>query len=213
MASFPISGASGSRCSPAAPVRGKTSVVRVFLEGLFGAEGSQPLLLTAPTGKARVRLETKTQRPASTVHQVHHAAGMLGADYRLLRKPTKSTMKYSMGSRCSNSPSCRSDKRPTATRSSRDGAESNGAVCARVAAEFVSFLSEFRVSSCFVHAIRCRFVPSAGHEKTARNGGFLQFFVGAGEGIRTLDPNLGKVVILLACVSTARRPTRCRLSR
>jgi hypothetical protein len=76
---------------------GKTSVVRVFLEGLFGAEGSQPLLLTAPTGKARVRLETKTQRPASTVHQVHHAAGMLGADYRLLRKPTKSTMKYSMG--------------------------------------------------------------------------------------------------------------------
>jgi hypothetical protein len=72
-------------------------VVRVFLEGLFGAEGSQPLLLTAPTGKARVRLETKTQRPASTIHQVHHAAGMLGADYRLLRKPTKSTMKYSMG--------------------------------------------------------------------------------------------------------------------
>jgi hypothetical protein len=29
---------------------GKTSVVRVFLEGLFGAEGFRPLLLTAPTG-------------------------------------------------------------------------------------------------------------------------------------------------------------------
>jgi hypothetical protein len=33
-----------------------------------------------------------------------------------------------------------------------------------------------------------------GHEKTAISGGFLRIFSGAGEGIRTLDPNLGKVV-------------------
>jgi len=73
---------------------GKTSVVRVLLEGLLAAEGFQTLLLAAPTGKARVRLETKTRRPASTIHQILHAVGMLGPNYRLLRKPTKSTMNY-----------------------------------------------------------------------------------------------------------------------
>jgi hypothetical protein len=42
------------------------------------------------------------------------------------------------------------------------------------------------------HALLCL---SAGMKKTANNGGFLRFAIGAGEGIRTLDPNLGKVVL------------------
>jgi hypothetical protein len=32
------------------------------------------------------------------------------------------------------------------------------------------------------------------NKKTAENSGFLRLPIGAGEGIRTLDPNLGKVV-------------------
>jgi hypothetical protein len=61
--------------------------------------------------------------------------------------------------------------------------------------EFVNFLSEIRVSSCIVRAFGCRFVPSAWHEKTAKLAVFQSLSVGAGEGIRTLDPNLGKVVL------------------
>lgn len=48
---------------------GKTSVVKVFLDRLEAAEGKNPILLLAPTGKARVRLATKTKRNASTIHQ------------------------------------------------------------------------------------------------------------------------------------------------
>jgi hypothetical protein len=47
---------------------GKTSVLKVFLNGLEQLEGkkSQPLLL-APTGKARVRLMERTKRPDGSV--------------------------------------------------------------------------------------------------------------------------------------------------
>jgi hypothetical protein len=48
---------------------GKTSVLQVFLAELERVEGKQPLLLLAPTGKARVRLATKTERNAMTIHQ------------------------------------------------------------------------------------------------------------------------------------------------
>lgn len=48
---------------------GKTSVLQVFLAELDRMEGRQPLLLLAPTGKARVRLATKTGRNAMTIHQ------------------------------------------------------------------------------------------------------------------------------------------------
>ncbi len=48
---------------------GKTSVLQVFIEELERAEGKQSLLLLAPTGKARVRLATKTKRNAMTIHQ------------------------------------------------------------------------------------------------------------------------------------------------
>jgi hypothetical protein len=54
---------------------GKTSVLRVFLKGLEELEGQRPILLLAPTGKARVRLMDRTKRDdgsvrdAFTIHQ------------------------------------------------------------------------------------------------------------------------------------------------
>ena len=48
---------------------GKTSVLRVFLDDLERREGRHPVLLLAPTGKARVRLSTRTGRNAMTIHQ------------------------------------------------------------------------------------------------------------------------------------------------
>lgn len=49
---------------------GKTSVLQVLLEGLEQIEGKKPVLLLAPTGKARVRLATRTKRDAHTIHQL-----------------------------------------------------------------------------------------------------------------------------------------------
>lgn len=49
---------------------GKTSVLKVFLDTLDETEGKQGVLLLAPTGKARVRLSTKTGRNAMTIHQL-----------------------------------------------------------------------------------------------------------------------------------------------
>jgi hypothetical protein len=54
---------------------GKTSVLKVFLKGLEELEGKHPILLLAPTGKARVRLMDRTKRDdgsvrdAYTIHQ------------------------------------------------------------------------------------------------------------------------------------------------
>lgn len=54
---------------------GKTSVLKVFLKGLEELEGKRPVLLLAPTGKARVRLMDRTKRDdgstrdAYTIHQ------------------------------------------------------------------------------------------------------------------------------------------------
>ena len=54
---------------------GKTSVLKVFLKGLEALEGKRPILLLAPTGKARVRLMDRTKRDdgsvrdAYTIHQ------------------------------------------------------------------------------------------------------------------------------------------------
>jgi hypothetical protein len=54
---------------------GKTSVLKVFLKGLEELEGKRPILLLAPTGKARVRLMERTKqddgsvRDAYTIHQ------------------------------------------------------------------------------------------------------------------------------------------------
>lgn len=48
---------------------GKTSALRIFLEQLEKTEGKRGLYLLAPTGKARVRLATKTRHNAFTIHQ------------------------------------------------------------------------------------------------------------------------------------------------
>ncbi|MBA2244937.1 MAG: AAA family ATPase [Gemmatimonadetes bacterium] len=56
---------------------GKTSVLKVFLDELERLEGRKPVLLLAPTGKARVRLSTRTQRNAMTIHQFLLKAGWL----------------------------------------------------------------------------------------------------------------------------------------
>ena len=48
---------------------GKTKVIGALLAGLKKAEGSVPVLLLAPTGKARMRLEEETSEVAFTIHQ------------------------------------------------------------------------------------------------------------------------------------------------
>lgn len=48
---------------------GKTTVLKVFIDGLEKLDGKQPLLLLAPTGKARVRMSSATGRRIETIHQ------------------------------------------------------------------------------------------------------------------------------------------------
>lgn len=48
---------------------GKTSALKIFLDQLEQVEGKAGVYLLAPTGKARVRLSTKTRRNAFTIHQ------------------------------------------------------------------------------------------------------------------------------------------------
>lgn len=73
---------------------GKTSVLNAFLRALRDVEGPRSTLLAAPTGKARVRLQTASGRPASTIHQVLWDVGMLGDNYRILDKPQKGQLSY-----------------------------------------------------------------------------------------------------------------------
>ncbi|MBE7553155.1 MAG: AAA family ATPase [Anaerolineales bacterium] len=49
---------------------GKTSALKVFLNELERLEGKKAVYLLAPTGKARVRLSSKTKRNAFTIHQL-----------------------------------------------------------------------------------------------------------------------------------------------
>lgn len=48
---------------------GKTTVLKAFIRGLEKKEGKQPVLLLAPTGKARVSLQEITKKEAQTIHQ------------------------------------------------------------------------------------------------------------------------------------------------
>jgi exodeoxyribonuclease V alpha subunit len=64
---------------------GKTSVLRVFLQELVRAEGRHPTLLLAPTGKARVRLSTKAERNAMTIHQFLLKQGWFVPDIFVLK--------------------------------------------------------------------------------------------------------------------------------
>lgn len=65
---------------------GKTSVLKVFLKGMEILEGKRPILLLAPTGKARVRLMDRTKRDdgsvrdAYTIHQFLMRHGWLNPD-------------------------------------------------------------------------------------------------------------------------------------
>jgi len=65
---------------------GKTSVLKVFLNELDKSIGRQSFLLLAPTGKARVRLSTKTERNAMTIHQFLLKQGWLTPDIFALRE-------------------------------------------------------------------------------------------------------------------------------
>jgi exodeoxyribonuclease V alpha subunit len=73
---------------------GKTSVLKIFLQELRNVEGFTATLLAAPTGKARVRLQAVTGRPANTIHQILYDAGTLGPNYRILEEPTKGRRTY-----------------------------------------------------------------------------------------------------------------------
>ena len=64
---------------------GKTSVLKVFLQELVRAEGRHRALLLAPTGKARVRLSTKTEHNAMTIHQFLLKQGWFMADIFALK--------------------------------------------------------------------------------------------------------------------------------
>ncbi|MER9142068.1 AAA family ATPase [Mesorhizobium sp. M0871] len=63
---------------------GKTRALKVFVDALIKAEGMAPLLLLAPTGKARVRLAENTKRRAQTIHQVLSKQKLIGPGFSLL---------------------------------------------------------------------------------------------------------------------------------
>jgi hypothetical protein len=63
---------------------GKTKALQTFVNTLIEVEGMQPMLLLAPTGKARVRLAEATGRKATTVHQVLSKQDLLGPNFALL---------------------------------------------------------------------------------------------------------------------------------
>lgn len=64
---------------------GKTTVLKVFIDGLDALEGRQPLLLLAPTGKARVRLAGATNRKTETIHQLLFKQGWYDAESFILK--------------------------------------------------------------------------------------------------------------------------------
>jgi exodeoxyribonuclease V alpha subunit len=64
---------------------GKTRVLKVFLETLLKVEGREPFLLLAPTGKARVRLQTQTKMRAQTIHQLLMKQGWLSPTMALAK--------------------------------------------------------------------------------------------------------------------------------
>jgi len=59
---------------------GKTTVVKILLQGIAEKEGRPDILLLAPTGKARVRLQKLAEREALTVHQFLNKQGWIDRD-------------------------------------------------------------------------------------------------------------------------------------
>jgi len=65
---------------------GKTTVLKIFVRGLEKKLGRQPILLLAPTGKARVRLQEITGKEAQTIHQFLMKLGWIKRDTYSLRE-------------------------------------------------------------------------------------------------------------------------------
>ena len=63
---------------------GKTKALQTFVNAVVEVEGMQPMLLLAPTGKARVRLAEATRRKAMTIHQVLSKQELIGPNFSLL---------------------------------------------------------------------------------------------------------------------------------
>jgi exodeoxyribonuclease V alpha subunit len=59
---------------------GKTTVVKILLQGIAEKEGRTDILLLAPTGKARVRLQKLAEREAMTIHQFLNSQEWLDRD-------------------------------------------------------------------------------------------------------------------------------------
>ena len=70
---------------------GKTSVLKVFLKGLEELEGKRPILLLAPTGKARVRLMDRTKRDDGSVRDAYTIHQFLMRHKWLTRKTSLSS--------------------------------------------------------------------------------------------------------------------------
>lgn len=66
---------------------GKTTVARALLDAVEQIDGKTSVMLLAPTGKARIRLQTTTKREARTIHQLlaQNKWIRVGGDYALKR--------------------------------------------------------------------------------------------------------------------------------
>jgi len=65
---------------------GKTTVVKILLQGIAEKEGRPDIVLLAPTGKARVRLQKLAEREALTVHQFLNKSGWMDRDTFTLKE-------------------------------------------------------------------------------------------------------------------------------
>ena len=70
---------------------GKTTVARALLDAIDQVDGKTSVMLLAPTGKARIRLQSTTGREARTIHQLLAQNEWLrfGGDYALKRSGGK----------------------------------------------------------------------------------------------------------------------------
>ena len=71
---------------------GKTTVLKVFIDGLEKLDGKQPLLLLAPTGKARVRMSSATGRRIETIHQFLLKQGWYDPELFVLNHESKNSL-------------------------------------------------------------------------------------------------------------------------
>lgn len=72
---------------------GKTRALKIFVDALIETEGMHPMLLLAPTGKARVRLAENTRRKAQTIHQILNRQKLIGPNFSLLTSTSEPPQK------------------------------------------------------------------------------------------------------------------------